>query len=554
MLHIWTLAIVAVLSVAVAEDDVRSRYLRHSESNRVVVRAQPHAVLLRAGETVASNTVPGWGGPSWGGQSFEDSIANNNPWTKVRDLPVVGDLNPVAPQDRLDKKPSALASAAPLEPGQIAAEAVDGAPPTLTNDWLPDDSFPRTFPKGGADQSEYVSSPQIEWKDRNLIASGDKMRPPYAWRSSGNYPLIAPGDRIISSRGKALGWVDGASGYDPRPVSSSEKLPQRFSKYIEQVHERTEGLAAATRLDNAFRAFDSDENGMISHEEYYAQLVGKQNKTELEAKRLWERTHRGASDSLSKDEFARLYHIGFDLGSIAREDITSMLPIDLPGFSERGVNGFWGSGAACPTGEYVIGARLKVASPNLTESGDDTGLNAVGFRCSRGDEVGTIEGGSGEWTNWTICPTGQRVFSVRAQVSTYMDGGDNTAMGSLELGCRRPDLGAMGKLRFFDRIDAEYVGSEPTASASSWGGGWTGEKQCDPHSAVCGAQAQVVRDQGSDGDNLGIAALRVYCCTAPVDCSEACGETNGGDGSVRCRVCRQASGEGQPLPQARWQR
>jgi len=485
----------------------------------------------------AAGEVPGWGPPTWGGRSFEDSVANYNPWGKVRYVPVVGDLDPVAPLDRVDTAwSSPFTGAVPVEPGGLTSEA--HASP-IHGDWVDPYSHPSTFPWDAdmSDSPDDPDSPLVPLADRHVVATSDKLRPPYAWRSSGDYPLVAPADRIISSRHKALGWLGGSSGFDPWPVESTEKVPGRFSKYFQQVRDREQRRQDELRLTRNFEAVDTDNNSMISREEYRNELEGKQNKTEKEAEHLWNKYHWSSNESMHKDEFGRLMKAGYDMGSINRKDVTGMLR--LPGGLHRG---FWGSGCACPLGGYVSGARLKIM-PLAGAGKDDTALNGVMLKCTTGEEVATIEGPDGQWTEWALCPAGQRVYSVRANSQPHAPGGDNAGLASLELGCRAPDLSAFARIRFgaggYGMAGSSFVvgGAGPSAV----GGGWTQELLCGAGSAVCGAQAHVVRDKG-EYDDMGMTDLRVYCCAAPVDCTQACSEFLGGVGSVRCQVCHKAAG------------
>mmetsp|Transcript_72581 Transcript_72581/g.234572 ORF Transcript_72581/g.234572 Transcript_72581/m.234572 type:complete len:495 (+) Transcript_72581:119-1603(+) len=450
-----------------------------SSSRSAFLSADAAGSSLSSAAASSKREVPGWGQPMWGGRSFEDSVANVNPWAKVREVPVVSDMDPVAPLDRLDKDTTSVTDAAPLEPGLVSAESHPPPPRSLQSDWVAPYSFPRTFP-ADLESSEVLgksSSPVLPLTERNLIASKDKL---------GNYPLVAPADRILTSRDRAAGWV-GVSDFDPWPVASTERVPERFSKYFQQVHDRELERTAKMRTDKGFKDADLDSDGSLSREEYMARVSGYQNKTEKEAEALWNKVHDGESDSMN-----------------------------------------------------------KVMSP-AGGAADDTALNGVAFKCTTGQEVKTVEGPDGQWTAWAECPEGQQVYSVRAKINAFMPGCDNTGLESLDLGCRMPDLSSMAKLRFGDGNAAVALGPGALAKGgSSHGGGWSNEMMCDSHSAVCGAQAHVVRDQGDKGDNLGVANLRVYCCSAPVDCRAACGPQNDGPGSVGCQVCRQAAGVAKP--------
>jgi len=480
-------------------------------------------------------TVPGWGGPTWGGRSFSDSIANINPWTKTRSAPVVQDLEPTAPFDRVNKEEGSWAStilgAAPKAPTDEFDSL--GYAPVLRSDNVSPDLQVHTFPADQERPDERTSS-IIPMQDRELVASADKLRPAYAWRGSGNYPLVAPADRTISSKQKIYGWMGGPDESERWPVGSTDRVGDKFSKFFDQLHNREQRRQEANALEKAYNAADVDKDGTISREEYDKMLMEGQNKTQEEAEQLWSRYHLSEDRGITRSEYKHLAQDGFDLGAISRKDISSV--ISLPGAPHTG---FWGSGAKCPEGSYVSGAKLKVMS--LDEKGDDSALNALSFRCTDGTEVRTAEGPAGAWTAWALCPQGQHVFSVRARSHPFRKGQDNVALATVELGCRRPDLMEISRLKFAAEAPAvsrenEIVGIGPAAA----GGGWTKEYMCGSKDAICGAQAHIIRDQGQ-ADDMGVADLRFYCCASPVDCTEACGPPRGPD-AVKCQVCQIAAG------------
>lgn len=535
-IHCATKLAVAILAAISAVSPVAAGAAFRSASIKAVQQTAEGGVAERSIAGEQRRTVPGWGGPTWGGRSFSDSIVAFNPWTKVRTAPVIQNLKPIAPLDRVDQSSNLFGSitgAAPLAPTDEAHSL--GYTPALQSDYVAPDKYPHTFPADRHyDSEEEDNSPLIPIADRHLIASADKLRPSYAWRSSGNYPLVAPADRIISSGQKMLGWLGAPHETQPWPVGSADYVKEKFARYFEQVHNDEQQRQADAQLREAYNAADRDKDGTVSRDEYDLLLMDGQNKTHEEAERLWGRYHTSKGAGLSRAEFRRLAHDGFDLGAISRSDISSV--ISLPGAPHKG---FWGSGAKCPHDSYVTGAKLKIMP--LAEHQDDTALNAVGLRCSDGTEVNTVEGPNGGWTEWAMCPEGQWVFSARARSHPYKKGQDNTALATLELGCRRPDLGAMARLRFVAEEPKKerknvVTGVGPVAE----GGGWTKEFMCGSKAAVCGAQAHVVRDQGA-GDDMGLADLRLYCCSVPVDCSEACGPRRG-PGSVQCQVCQIAAG------------
>lgn len=469
------------------------------------------------------DTGPRW--PRWIGRSFDDSPVAYNPWAPTPRFPGLGDLVPVAPLDRLDggRRASLGPFGPPASSGSDGAEAAHWSKPP---DWVQPYAHPRPFPEEGPGRVDQ-GDPVVPLNDKRLVAATDRLRGGrYSVEpAAANYPLVAPADRL--PRG-------------PFAVSSADSLPENIGRYMDQLHERNVVRAQELRFGRALNRTDTDGDGVVSPEEFAAELQGRQNKTDTEASRLWDKYHTSSTTSMSGEEFRRLSLAGFDLGGIARNDVSSVMPVGSP--VDRG---FWGAGAVCPSDKYVTAARLKVQT--IVVGRDNTGLNRVELRCSGGagspSEVTTTEGPEGDWTAWAECPAGQQAFSVRARADEFARGQDNTGLNGLELGCRQPDLGAFSRLRFGNGTarglrapEANVViGAGPEASA----GGWSTELPCAPSAAICGAQAHVVRDQGAGGDNMGVAELRVYCCAVPVDCSSACSASGDAPG---CEACRAAAG------------
>mmetsp|Transcript_60631 Transcript_60631/g.172314 ORF Transcript_60631/g.172314 Transcript_60631/m.172314 type:complete len:501 (+) Transcript_60631:100-1602(+) len=465
----------------------------------------------------ARRQIPHAGQPRWFGYTFDDSPAAGNVWMAPAAVPdaVIGDMEPVAPHDRLDKVwIDSLTGAAPLEPGEQSSTAKNHQPP-MRPDWVPQYAESRTFPADeGPSESREPTSPIVPLGKKHVVSKMDRLRPPYGtWElvrsrllgAGDNYPNVAPADRI---RGE--------------PVAIGDVVPRSFSRYFDQVHDRNVQLKHFQREGSKFNQTDLDQDSAISHEEFKDLLRSKQNKSAEEADRLWGKFHTSRGTEMTKDEFRRLVRTGFDLGSINRSDVSSVLAPP-----RAAAKGFWGSGAACPSGAHAVGAKLKVMPQ--TAGIDNTGLNSVGLRCSDGTEVTSIEGPHGEWTSWADCPQGQQIYGFRMQRQASVLGKDDAGIAALEFICRAPDLSAFDKLQFHTAVQA-------TAAASMVSAGWGSELVCPPKEAVCGAQANVLRDQGA-GDDMGITDIRVYCCNMKVDCSSVCGGAKAH--SVRCAVCRQ---------------
>lgn len=488
-----------------------------------------------------SKDIPGWGQPRWGGRSFGDSIASNNIWGQSRPLPMVENLNPTAPLDRVDNMVSdSLTAAVPQPPTD---EAANGYSPYLRPGYQANTRKPKVFPAdgngfSGPDAPGIHGSPQIPMEDRHLYAVGDMV----VQASGAQTPIVAPANELADTRRTGLDL----------PIAPQDRLPGNVARYLDQVHGREEDRQEAIRLKAIFDRADANMDGSLSREEFDGELEGRQNKTTEEVERLWGKFHLSdgggtsqgeGTTGMGEEEFSRLAKTGFDLGGLAGREgnefkgVTSVLT--LPNAPRLG---FWGSGARCPQSTFVTGARLKVMP--ISGSEDNTALNAVELRCSDGQESKTIEGPDGTWSEWAECPEGQRVYGFRAKTQRRSAARDNPGLLDLELRCRKPDLSGFAKLRFGSDVHPQpgmVVADGPFAV----GGGWTPEMMCEPSGAVCGMQANVVRfqDEVPNGDNMGIADLRVYCCAAPVDCSEQCGTGSPhGTISIQCRVCRRAAG------------
>jgi len=433
--------------------------------------------------------------------------------------------------DRVDKHWSdSLTGAVPHPPTD---EAASSNSPFLRPAYMRYTDAPHVFPADGsshkgADEPGIDGSPQIPMEERHLYAVGDQVSP------SPQTPVVAPANELQSIRNTGLHL----------PIAPQDRVPLTVARYLEQVHGKERDRQEAIRLKNIFDRADANLDGSISREELEGELVGRQNKSLEEMERLWGRfkpsgAEKSNAATMGEAEFNRLAKTGFDLGGLAgREAVQSVLTLpDGPRL------GFWGSGASCAKGKFVTGARLKVMP--ISAEKDNTALNAVELRCSDGNSSRTIEGPDGTWTAWAECPAGQRVYGFRARTQRYSASRDNTGLLDLELGCRAEDLSAFTKLRY-GSVVAQQPGAIVASGPSAAGGGWSPELMCGPSAAVCGMQANVVRFQENitGGDNMGIADIRAYCCSAPVDCTTACGGQGRPRGtiSVQCRVCRMAAG------------
>lgn len=478
--------------------------------------------FLRSGEAKQASgqekEVPDRGSPRWFGHTFNDSPVAKNPYVSPRPVPeaIVGDLDPVAPLDRLDKTwIDTLTGTAQLGPHEHPSTAKGYTAP-MKPDWVPPYHRPRTFP---ADKAPPAASeqklPVMPLDEKHVVPKMDRLRPAYGTYDSvysravsplNNYPLTAPQNRLARHL-----------------AAAGDQIPEDMRRFAEQVQGRKERLEAHQREEQTFNATDLNQDGGISPAEFDTAMEGVQNKSTEEGDRLWGKYHSLPGTAMSRGEFRRLARTGFDLGAINRTDVAAILV--PPGVAAQG---FWGSGASCPSNQYVTGARLKVMANTIGT--DNTGLNAVGLRCSDGSEVQSIEGPDGTWTEWSDCLPGQRVYGFRVQAQAGLPVGDRTGLNGVEFLCRTPDLGSFSKLQF-------HAAAPSVGVVSS---GWSPELMCPARDAVCGLQANVLRDQGA-GDDMGVTDLRVYCCGVKVDCTQVCA---GEKTTLQCAVCRQVQNPG----------
>mmetsp|Transcript_23081 Transcript_23081/g.46948 ORF Transcript_23081/g.46948 Transcript_23081/m.46948 type:complete len:510 (-) Transcript_23081:8-1537(-) len=467
----------------------------------------------------AGGALPGREGPRWGGRTFQDSPVVADPSGPV--IPVLGDLNPSAPFDGPPRALSGtISGSAPLAPTDNGLQDhLLLMPPDLVPEYADPAAFPaegRSAPGGtSSDEGSPSSWPITPIGEKVIIASPDKLRPSWGSRAigpGGDYPLVAPADRISGGQ---------------FPVAAEDRVPTGVARYLDQVNGREVARQEARHLSDVFSRADRDQDASISKEEFSRELEGRQNKTAEEAGRLWSRFHTSEYGNMARAEFKELAQRGFDIGTLTRDDISSVLMPE--GTTARG---FWGSGATCPQGAYVVAVRLKIMPMSADPSVDNTALNAVGLKCDDGTELSSIEGPDGTWGAWVECPVGQRAYGLRMRGREQGPGRDNVGVSDLAFACRSPDFSAFSRP---ERWRPEF------GRAAAAAGGWSPEVDCKTKEAVCGLQVSVKKDQGK-GDDMGVTAMRAYCCDAQVDCSQICEAATIGVASIKCQVCREAAG------------
>eukprot|EP00931_Biecheleriopsis_adriatica_P090935 TRINITY_DN64840_c0_g1_i1.p1 TRINITY_DN64840_c0_g1~~TRINITY_DN64840_c0_g1_i1.p1 ORF type:complete len:557 (+),score=123.03 TRINITY_DN64840_c0_g1_i1:152-1822(+) len=496
-----------------------------------------------------SQLPPGMGPPRPFGRTFRDAPIGNTDWVNnKRKIFVAGNMDPTAPMDEIDGTPehASVSGARPIEPHSTLDPAID-APPPMAPDWMLATKIrQRTFPQqpprgtsgtgqgGGLDNPE-GTSPLVDIDKRRLVSKPDQLRPPkgppvvgglkeeFLDDASLNYPLQAPKDRLPNG--------------EPEAVAPYDAVPKYVSRYLEQRAVKDQQRANEKRLKEAWKRVDTNMDGVVSSSEFQGELRGRQQKSTEEAERLWEKYHQSEDDFMTEDEYRRLTIAGFDLGSITREDVSSVMsPTGMKGL------GFWGAGATCPKSTFVTGAKLKVAKVTKDPAVDDTGVNAVMFRCSDGTQVSTAEGPKGDWTEWQDCPKGQMIYGFRSKGMAPRSGVDNLGITSLRFNCRKPDLSEISSVSFSAKAEADATmgflnGGAPVDATTEEG--WSRALRCAPRDSVCGAQANLVKDTS---DDQGVADIRLYCCHAPIDCTEVCTGAKMGIQLVKCKACREAEG------------
>lgn len=447
--------------------------------------------------------IPGWAGPRWTGTSMDNAILSYNPWAAKPRVRVVADLDPTAPLDRVD------ISSQSSPTGRL------GASPGMETDWVPPYKDVSGFPgeKGRPKERDAITVPVGE---RYVVSKPDRLRPSYGSITldpSNNYPLVAPADRIMSGKS---------------PVAEEDMLPKRVAKYLHQSFDHERARIVQKAIGEEFAKTDQDKDGSISHEEYTDEIQNRQNKSQLEAEKMWGKYHTSSSEDMNSQEFARLAHTGYDIGGVNRNNISSVLTL------EGGVDmGFWGSGAACPNGTYVTGGRIKMMP--LSATSDNTGLNGIGLKCSDSSTVSSVQGPDGQWTPWSECPAGQKAYGFRARTQAFELGQDNSAVDGLELACRTVDLTASTPLSF-------SVPQQKTPNgAAVVQGGWSSLFTCSASSAICAVQARLKYAKGQS-DNLGITDARFYCCAMHIDCTALCGGTSYKNPNPACETCKYSTG------------
>ena len=152
--------------------------------------------------------------------------------------------------------------------------------------------------------------------------------------------------------------------------------------------------------------------------------------------------------------------------------------------------GEWGRWEECAPGEHVIGFQLKV-EPWRGNSNDDTALNGINFKCSRGNNIQSSVGEYGEWTKEKSCQNNSVAIGFDLRIEPWVKSQDDTAANNLKLICS----------------DGDTLEGDGT----TWGI-WTGTQKCQSNQAMCGLQTQI-NNEGPD--STGLNNINVKCCPIP---------------------------------------
>jgi len=492
-------------------------------------RKGPDLVPEAPGPNPDTQTVSG----HYFGLHFDDSPFAVNPWVTMKSARVVDDLDPTAPFDRLDRTLlKSWSGAAQVEPGKKEASVGYTQP-----DFVPPYMHPKPFPKEV--DPKIPDGIMIPLSDQIVVAHEDRLRNPgldhAIMNPLGMYPLVAPADKISPG---------------PWAVAHLDSVPPHYDKFFDQTMQRDALRLKQKALTAAFDRVDSDDDNAISSTEYDAEVKGHQKKTDDQAQILWKQYHVTDDPDMNQKEFEKLAKTGFDLGQkfVNRSDMSGVLTPP-----QTAQVGFWGGGAACPDGNYIKGVQIKV-KPNA-DTGDNTALNCVKFKCQDGTEIQTAEGPDGAWTEWAECLEGQTIFALSVRVQAYRLGQDNSGINDLMFECRSSGHEHTTTLKFGEEdpkgedqqgyvfVNGEYVKRSETdvddkkvvvgKGKVATDGGWSEELTCGTNSALCGAQGRLNNVKDAK-DNLGVTDFRFFCCSQELDCSGPCKDET----STDCKACK----------------
>lgn len=179
--------------------------------------------------------------------------------------------------------------------------------------------------------------------------------------------------------------------------------------------------------------------------------------------------------------------------------------------------GDWLDIKECPAGSFVCGLKTRMEKSDSTD-GDDTAFNGVEMICC--DRENKVEAevmvNAGLWGGWSEnkCDADHFVCSLDIQFVDDQGTGftpgndppnDDFAMNGLKGECCNINSHS-------ERIDVQF--EEGVGTPKPYGE-YKGSQACDPGYYVCGLQARMESDQGTDpvsGDDTAQNGLKMKCC------------------------------------------
>ena len=164
----------------------------------------------------------------------------------------------------------------------------------------------------------------------------------------------------------------------------------------------------------------------------------------------------------------------------------------------KGQWGSWDSPKYCPAGYFVYGYNLR--SENAQGGGDDTALNSIALYCRRPNsntdfQIISHYGFWGDWGRKAYCSGGDNpVIGFDVKEEGGQGAGDDTALNAVDLYCKK--------------------GSYVSASVNTGWGSWKPAQKCPAGTAVRGIRTQIEGKQGW-GDDTALNGVELYCSSFP---------------------------------------
>mmetsp|Transcript_133444 Transcript_133444/g.302712 ORF Transcript_133444/g.302712 Transcript_133444/m.302712 type:complete len:495 (+) Transcript_133444:126-1610(+) len=461
------------------------------------------------------------------GNYFEEKLKYNpvksNPYVAVTPLHL-GDLEPVAPLDRIDK--TALGTWTDFVPLDPAGGVSRPVKKRLAPDYIPKIQHANPFPDPNQPGVE-LDPPQA-----HNVPLADKLRPaewsplPSYNDPKSNYPPQAPKDRVD----------------DPHFAAPADQLDGAFAKYFDQLNEREKEGKVAQKLDDACIVADTNKDSAISKAEYET-IAHKMQKSTADEDLIWARIKSSAgTDTATCRQWKLLAQSGYDV------------PTKLSGYYlsvKNGVNvGYWGTEYQCALGSAAQGVALKLQN---CEGGNKctTGLNGIRFLCGQvpgaktgeagvaqdatapkdnvvaaGKTMESSSGPDGDWTDMVKCKDGGYIFGLRMRVMQYQQGVENLGVTNMMVSCRSPDGRSTRQVWFADEAlkdilahDVHTQGEEldVVAAAVADHGGWSSPTSCPPKQYVCSLKTRVQEPINEEDieEPMGVTTAMFRCCSFP---------------------------------------